>query len=198
MRTFIAVSLSPEIRLHCRRMQDRLKTSGADVKWVAPENIHLTLRFLGEIDPAESPRICGVLAGLAARTAAFALRPGGPGAFPGINSPRVIWLGIVEGAQELVRLSERLEEELERIGIPGDERGFSAHITLGRTRSPRNRAALADTLARLSAQAGPEAPAMPVRSLTLYRSTLSPRGPRYDVLQECPFTAAGGAAAPAA
>ena len=184
MRTFIAIELSREIRECLSRLQDKLKLSQADVKWVAPLNIHLTLKFLGEIDEKTSEQIKQILQDLAAGLKEFSLNLAYIGAFPSLKSPRVIWIGIDKGDEEVKTIARALEEKLPEIGITKEDRPFSSHITLGRTRSSKNRNNLAELLESLKEKL-PEATAeMKVEKITLFKSTLTPKGPIYEVLKE--------------
>jgi 2'-5' RNA ligase len=184
MRTFIAIELTPEVRESLKKLQDLLKASGADVKWVEPGNIHLTLKFLGEIDEQQCQKITAVLTDVSKTTPGFSLIINAVGAFPRIQSPRVVWAGISEGSQEAGILACALEEKIAKLGIPKEERAFSAHVTLGRTRSDKGRQQLVQTLmdARDHFAGWPQA--MPVSKITFFKSTLTPRGPVYDTIAQ--------------
>ena len=185
MRVFIAIELPQEIKDTLGRLQAKLKAAGADVKWVDPKNIHLTLKFLGEIDEQISDRVSTKLAEICFGRKQFNLSLSSCGAFPNINSPRVIWAGIEQGDKEIKTIADAIETQLESIGILKESREFSSHITLGRTRSSKNRQELAKTLSELSTK--PLKDQFPASKITLFKSTLTPLGPIYETLQDFPF-----------
>lgn len=185
MRAFIAITLPEHVRDHIRRMQDRLKMTGADVKWVMPGNAHLTLKFLGEIDDQTAGAVKNAIEAACKGTRAYSMTLAGTGGFPNAASPRVIWIGIADGAAQTAELSSRLETNLSPLGM-AEDRPFAAHITIGRTRSSRNRKELADGIQK-NAQHAPSPGAFTVNHVTLYKSTLSPKGPTYTPLFEAPL-----------
>lgn len=183
MRAFIAVELPKEVRAFLSALQSGLKSANADVKWVEPDNIHLTLRFLGEIDQRQAEVISGVLENIASARNSFKLRLSGLGAFPEISSPRVIWVGTEQAGQELKDIARNLEEELGKTGFPREEREFSPHITLGRLRSGKNRQALVKALESLLQQNQSACPEFTVDKITLFKSTLTAKGPVYETVK---------------
>jgi RNA 2',3'-cyclic 3'-phosphodiesterase len=184
MRAFIAIDLPPEIKDYLGRIEERLKASGADVKWVSPANIHLTLKFLGEIDEQKKAALIGIIEDIAKDKTAFSLRLSSAGAFPDIKYPRVIWIGIDEGNAEVLKIAEELEEKIEKIGIPKETREFSSHITIGRVKSGLNRLKLAEGIAGIDQELGGKHLELPVGKITLFKSTLSSKGPAYEPLHE--------------
>jgi len=183
MRTFIAITLPKEIKDFLARIQDTLKESGADVKWVNPENIHLTLKFLGEVDDATLIKAEYILQEVAKNKNPFYLGISSVGAFPKVEAARVIWAGIHQGETETKMIAKEFEDKFAKVGIPAEERAFSAHITLGRTRSGLNRQNLAQKLHAL-VQSHQEGVGFRVTKITLFKSTLTPKGPVYDILKE--------------
>ena len=187
MRAFLAVELPSSVRHALAQLQDRLRASRADVKWVEPQNLHLTVRFLGEIDDAQRSLIEAVAQTTAARIGPVTAGFGALGAFPSASSPRVVWVGLEQGAEALERLAAQVESQLVQAGWPGAEKPFSAHITLGRVRSPRGRSELVRALREVSWT--PPA-SFVVDHLTLFRSDLSSSGPRYSVVSTFRFCGA--------
>src|SRR3989338_5210318 len=122
MRTFIAIELPEAIKTSLAALQEQLKLAQADVKWVAPENIHLTLKFLGERDDKKIEHIKQVMDGIAAKNQPFKMRISSLGAFPKIESARVIWVGLDEGDSETKQIAEGLENEIAKLGIPKEDR----------------------------------------------------------------------------
>jgi len=183
MRTFIAIELPKNIKDSLSQLQAELKSSNADVKWVAPENIHLTLKFLGEIDDKKSEKIIQIIEEVAKGKNKFQVRISLLGAFPKIGSPRVIWVGIEAGDKETKEIAEELEEKIAKIGVPKEKRPFSSHITIGRLRSPLKREILIKYLKEKSGLGG-KILEFSADKITLFKSTLTPKGPIYEILKE--------------
>lgn len=183
MRTFIAIELPQEIKDFLSRLQTELKATQADVKWVAPENIHLTLKFLGEIDDKKLTQIIEIIDDTAKGKDKFRICISSLGAFPKIDFPRVIWVGIETGDKEIKEIAGGLEEKIAKTGIPKEDRPFSSHITIGRTRSTLNREKLVGYLKNKS-ELGGEKLEFYVTKVTLFKSTLTPKGPLYEALKE--------------
>jgi len=184
MRAFIGIALPSAIREALGELQGELARSQADVKWVLPEQLHVTLKFLGEITELQRQAVEAMLRKMAEPEAPFQLSLEGVGAFPSIHAPRVIWVGIRAGKERVERIAHAIEREGERIRLQKDERPFAAHVTLGRVRSPQRLKPLADQLQAVVWQ--PLAP-WRVESLTLYESRLSSSGPSYTVLADAPL-----------
>lgn len=195
IRSFIAIELLEQIEKSLETIQSKLKNSGADVKWVKPQNIHLTLKFLGNRSPQELEEIKKILDEVAAdfgkrcpgQSSSFNISLSEIGAFPRLNYPRVIWIGIKEGSQETTRLAEDVEQSLEKIGIPKEDRPFSPHLTLGRLRSPKGRERLKEFVEKLNSELGVTSYEQRVDHLTLFQSTLTPSGPIYTPLHKSKF-----------
>jgi RNA 2',3'-cyclic 3'-phosphodiesterase len=177
MRLFVAVCLPEEIRERLARAQDRLRHARADVSWVKPGNLHITLKFLGELEPKRLDRIRSALASAAQRVTAFPAEVAGIGTFGG-RIPRVVWAGVQGGAEPLGALAGAVEEELAGVGVPRERRGFTAHFTLGRVRSPKNLEVLH---AALRAEPADGFGTMRVDQFSLMQSELDPGGSIYTV-----------------
>ncbi len=184
MRTFIAIELPQQIQNALAKLQEQLKQSGADVKWVEPINIHLTLKFLGEIDEQQLNKIKQVIEEIAADKDAFQIHISSLGAFPHITSPRVIWVGLYSGDKETKEIVATLEGKIEKIGIPKEDHTFSSHITIGRSRSPKNKENLVQLLNKLAGILTAENLEFRISKITLFKSSLSPKGPTYEVLHQ--------------
>ena len=180
MRLFVAINLPDEVRRGIRNATEPLHQAALPVHWVEPAGIHLTLKFLGEVDESRRDELgAGVVA--ATRGARPFLMPiSGFGAFPSVERPRVIWVGC-EGVPPLELLQHRMEQEMERLGFPIEGRPFRPHLTLGRVKkdgSParfRNLESLLDGLA-FDAEAV-------VQSVDLMESRLGPQGSAYRPVQ---------------
>jgi len=184
MRTFIAIELPQEIKDKLSELQALLKKADADVKWVEPANIHLTLKFLGEIDEAKSVKVAGAIEDITRGLKQFQISLSSCGAFPKMEFPRVIWVAIAKGNREIATLAGDLEERIEKLGIPKEDRPFSSHITIARVRSPRNTDKLAKALKEAEDYFGGKNIEFDVTKITLFKSTLGPGGPVYEVLRE--------------
>lgn len=133
IRAFIAIELPANIIDALKKIQDELKDGSNKVAWVKPENIHLTIRFLGDIEAGKIDGITGLLEYAAVKNRSFAVSVKGAGAFPKMDNPRVLWVGI-EDNKNLLPLYDSLEEDLESIGLKKEERSFKPHLTLGRVK----------------------------------------------------------------
>lgn len=184
MRAFIAIDLSDDNKTELARLQEELKQSDADVKWVEPENIHLTLKFLGGVTDEYIGKVKEALDKAAAGIKPFEISLSGIGAFPKLDFPRVIWVGIEKGGKETEEIAKRIEDELEKLGFPKEERPFSAHLTIGRVRSAKNKEALKIKIANYELRFTNY---QTVSSIILYQSRLSPRGPTYIPLHKVDF-----------
>ncbi|MDD5348166.1 MAG: RNA 2',3'-cyclic phosphodiesterase [Candidatus Omnitrophica bacterium] len=188
MRAFIAIALPPEIKRYLAKVQEKLAAGNADVKWVEPDNIHLTLKFLGEIDEPAREKIRSTISDIARSVAPFSVRLASCGAFPRIESARVIWMGVGQGERELQSIAGLIEERMSQLGIAREDRPFSSHITLGRTRSGKNLKGLAALLKDLCERQPDKIYEFQADRITLFKSTLTPRGPRYEIIHEACFT----------
>ena len=187
MRAFIAVELPHQVCAALHVLQQELAQATTDVKWVEQENVHVTMRFLGDMTEVQQRELERGLGRVAAQTPAIDAQLSQLGTFPPKPSLRVIWMGIGQGATELERLAELLEREVRAVGIPEEEKLFVAHVTLGRVRFPKPRPQL---LERIHQMAWTPSPPFRLTHLTLFQSTLSSAGPTYAPLTKVPFQGA--------
>jgi len=185
MRAFIAIELSPEIRDSLAQTQSHLKYSGADVKWVNKENVHLTLKFLGEITEESSEKIKSILDEIANSVKPFEISIKDIGAFPKIEFPKVIWAGLDRGAAEASVIAGKIDDALSKVGFQKESRPFTAHLTIGRVRSLKNKEALKE---KIDSYCIPDDSNQLIRSITLFQSTLTPKGSIYTKLHESEFS----------
>jgi len=181
VRTFIAIKLTPEIVSNISKIQEELKKAGAQVKWVKPENIHLTLKFLGHVTPEELEKVKITTRATLKPFASFEISVAILGAFPKINYPRVIWMGVDKGKEELKRIASNLEEKLAIIGFVKEKRPFSPHLTLGRVKSSKGKERLIEALSLVEAS---NLGNMRVTQISIMKSELKPQGPIYTSLEE--------------
>ena len=180
LRLFFAVELPEEVRARAAEHAARLRRACPDVRagWERPEKLHVTLKFLGDVDAARVDSLQRAAEASTRGLSSFTLTAGGTGSFPPRGAPRVLWLGLRDDAGQLARLQSRLEQECEREGFPRETRPFKPHLTLARLRTPHG--------ARELAAAHAETPFGPldfnVPELLLIRSQLGPGGSRYTPL----------------
>jgi 2'-5' RNA ligase len=179
IRTFIGVALDKAIRDRTVALQETLGRTGTEVKWVEPENLHVTMLFLGEVDEREIPKVCGIVAEISGQHSAFLMSVETAGCFPNPRRPRILWVGVAEGAQPLCAIHDALEIPLQELGYRREERKYMPHITLGRVKSDRSTEELAAALGKQVAWKGGE---IMVRELHIMGSQLTPQGPVYTVL----------------
>ena len=180
LRTFIALPIDDALRRRLVAVQEELGGTGAEVKWVEPENLHVTLLFLGEVDALEVVEICRSVRGVAGPTEPFALSVAGLGAFPNPRRPRTLWVGVEEGHDELVALHHALEEALLKLGAyRREERAYTPHVTLGRVTGDDFPPPL---LGRLKRESDWQGGTLMVREVHVMSSELTPEGPRYNVV----------------
>jgi 2'-5' RNA ligase len=180
IRAFVAANLNSGLKAALARVQDRLKATRADVGWVRPENLHLTLKFLGQVEEGRLGAIGEAIAAAATGCGPIRLVFEGLGAFPSPRAARVVWIGLSHGAEALAKLQTRVETGLESLGFAREERPFTAHLTLGRVRSPAHREQLAYALTSTPAEALGE---MVLDRIELMKSDLNVVGARYSILQ---------------
>jgi 2'-5' RNA ligase len=183
MRTFIAVELPEGIKKQIEILQAPLKKTGAFVSWVKPGNIHVTLKFLGEVPEEKIQEIFDATEMAVEGTERFNMSLKGTGGFPNLRRPRVIWVGTGSGGEELSHLAKRIEEEMEKIGFPREKRKFSPHFTIGRVKSPKN----IERLAPQVESARFETEEIEVTEVVVMRSQLHPAGAIYTPLKKLPL-----------
>jgi 2'-5' RNA ligase len=180
LRTFIALDLGKTVRDRLVSLQETLARSAPDVKWVEPENLHVTMLFLGEVDDREVLEVCRAVTGGCQTVKRFSMSVENVGCFGNPRRPRTIWIGIGEGAEEITALHTVLEERMLRLGCyRREERAFTPHITLGRARQGAGGDELA---AALQQKAGWQAGTVEVKEVLVMSSELAPHGPIYTVL----------------
>jgi RNA 2',3'-cyclic 3'-phosphodiesterase len=182
IRAFIAIELPHELHKQLGLIIDRLQEqSPRSVRWVTARNIHLTLKFLGNVSPDNLPQLTGVIQNEARRCEPFEIRATGLGAFPNRNHPRVIWVGIL-APPGLLDLQRGIDRETERLGYQNEEHGFSPHLTLGRVSqhaTPQEVKQITDVLAKTTIG---DLGTLQVASLHLFQSDLQPSGAVYSPL----------------
>jgi len=178
VRLFVAILLDETVRASLAKVQAELAARCRGVRWVSREQLHVTLKFLGDVPDSRVAAVGQRVAEAAQTTEPFELELGGCGCFPPRGAARIVWAGFREQPQALAKCVEALESNLEREGFAREGRPFSAHVTIGRVRDDASGGGLRAVVAaaRLSSVA------QTVRSITLMSSVLSPAGPTYSVV----------------
>lgn len=184
VRTFLAIHPSAELREAVAALQKELESSGAELRWVGPEALHLTIKFLGDVVERELPGVTRALEESLATLAPLDLEARGLGVFPGWKKPRILWIGL-EG-EGLMTLVDAVESALSPLGFPPEAREFTPHVTVARVRSTRGMDGLGRQLRDLAER--PLARFV-VASATLTRSDLRPDGPIYKPIAVIPLGA---------
>jgi len=180
IRAFIAVEIPDGVRAGLGRLVGSLSNRpGPRVRWVRPENMHLTLVFLGEVDEEFVGRAARAVGPAVAAVPGFECRLSGLGAFPGPSRARVVWAGVGDGREEVRALEAVVSQSLQGVGFRPERRGFSPHLTLGRLRDPAD--------VRTLIESRFESERFRVAALTLFRSVLGPGGPEYSELAILPL-----------
>jgi RNA 2',3'-cyclic 3'-phosphodiesterase len=184
-RTFIGVDIGDQIRAAAAALQKDLARTGASVKWAAPESMHVTLLFLGEVDDRELHAVCKAVRDAAAGEPPFPLRVSGVGAFPTPRRPKILWAGITDGAEPLQRLNAALEERMLDLGCyRKEERGYTPHLTLGRVAGDADSFALAAELPKRLAWDGGRTT---VDEVLVFSSEMDRAGPVHTVIGRAPL-----------
>ncbi len=189
IRSFISIELPEPVRSHLAELQRLLRQSGnLPVKWVRPESIHLTLKFLGNVASSRVPELSEAISKAVDGFGPIDLKIGAPGAFPNARSPRVVWVGLEGQTDELSRLQASVERALNPLGFPPEKRSFAPHLTLGRVRDqarPDERRRLGEAVAGLDAGA---ATGFRADSVNLMKSVLAIEGAIYTCLSTATLT----------
>ena len=181
IRTFIAVKLPETVLAAIGGVQERMATCGLNVRWVTTGNIHLTLKFLGEVDEDEADGIAAVLTEAVRGFAPLRLAAAGVGVFPSVKRARVIWVGLSGQLPELAALQRSIEDSLATIGYPSEKRPFSGHLTLGRIKGLIAASRLTTAMGAFIDFASET---FEVDRVVLYKSDLRPTGAVYTELRQ--------------
>jgi len=187
IRVFIAVSLPGELKAEIGEISSSLSVQIPGVRWVPPENLHLTLKFLGDVEETIIPNIQDILNRITPRYLPIICKFTGLGVFPSPRRPKVIWLGVTEGSDQLSGLANDLSGEFTRLGFKSENRGYTPHLTLGRIKAGVGTAELRKLL-----RAGEENPVqcgnstrlLKINMLLLQKSILTSKGAIYQTLSE--------------
>lgn len=183
-RAFIAIDLPANIRSSLGEAQDILKSFGFRVRWVRPQNIHLTLKFLGNIDSDHVAKIIAAMTQTVDDFSGVSLFAREIGVFPNIRRPRIIWAGLDGKLETLKNLQQTLEKHLGALGFPTETRAFKAHLTLGRVKGKIASAQMKSAIDKLK---GFESESFEIHEIFLFKSELRPSGAVYSKVQRVAF-----------
>ena len=183
MRTFIAIELPERAKKQIDLAQAPLKKIKAFISWVKPGNIHVTLKFLGEVPEDKISDVFLATEKALEGIKKFRMSLKGMGAFPDFRRPRVVWIAAGSGEKELSNLASRVEEEMEKVGFPKENRKFSAHFTIGRVKSPKN----IENLMELVKSSDFSTDEIEVTEVVVMKSQLHPAGAIYTPLKKIPL-----------
>jgi 2'-5' RNA ligase len=184
LRCFIAIDIPDPIREEIGAFIHTLKKYDADVKWVPPENLHLTLKFLGSTSETLLPGLLDSLSAVVVPYKPFCIRIEDTGFFPGRKNPRICWIGMEENTGMLKSIHADVENAAKRLGFSSEDREFNPHLTIGRVRSRRGMIAVMNELADCK---GRVFGSVMVERIKIMKSELKPKGAEYTCLHEVPF-----------
>jgi 2'-5' RNA ligase len=186
VRSFIAIELDQDLRTGLERVQSELRERLAprSVRWVRPEGIHLTLKFLGDTPLETVDQVKEALARAAAEASPFAFTVGGLGCFPNARRPRVVWVGLQEPTGVLARLRDAVEEQVAPLGFPTERRTFHPHLTLGRVQRHASKSEVREIGEAVASGLLETIGEMEVTSISYIKSDLKPSGAVYTTLYE--------------
>jgi len=184
LRSFLAIEIPKVILENIEKLQKDLKSSHADIKWVDPEKIHLTVKFFGNIEESKIEPIIKSVESVTKTFSPFKLSVKGIGGFPNLKSPRVIWIGVIDEDGVLAKFQAQLETHFEKIGFEAEQRDFRPHLTLGRMKSLKRKDELINRIERFKDN---DFGVFKVERVILFKSDLTKEGPIYTALKEVRF-----------
>jgi len=184
-RTFCAIELPDEVRSQLQQHVKRLREAvpEASASWSRPENVHLTLKFFGNVNKDKLTSISSAATRVTSDYSPFQIKIGGTGVFPKASRPQVLWIGVEDPSGRLTELQRRFEEECAKVGFPKENRAYRPHLTIARLRHPEGGRKLAET----HSQTKFGFIEIRVSEFTVFRSQLSPKGSIYTVISKHEF-----------
>ncbi|MDD5120165.1 MAG: RNA 2',3'-cyclic phosphodiesterase [Candidatus Omnitrophica bacterium] len=187
MRAFIAITLPAEIQKAVAILQDELKTGLPKISWIEPGNLHITLKFLGEISDGQLNNIKQIIAEISKKTTQFQIKLDKFGVFPDISGPRIIWIGTNNTFTEIKKIAEQLELKIEKLGAAKETRAFSIHLTIGRIKTDVKLENLEKILNKAGKNLINKNLEFVAQGITLFKSRLDKAGAVYTVLKQANF-----------
>jgi RNA 2',3'-cyclic 3'-phosphodiesterase len=183
IRTFIAVDIPQEIKMELDKLITELRSYAPDIRWVRAANLHLTLRFLGDIPRNSISDLATELSTSLTGFGEFPIALSGVGAFPNLKRARVIWIGGGEGCERMVELAHTVEKSCINLGFGAADKPFSCHLTIGRVKFPKGHEKLVSKIESMAF----DSPLFEVGEIAIFKSELLPAGPRYTRLETIHF-----------
>ncbi|MCJ7789588.1 MAG: RNA 2',3'-cyclic phosphodiesterase [Candidatus Atribacteria bacterium] len=184
IRTFIAINLDPEMKKYLTSLQNNLNVPESKIKWVEKNNLHITIKFLGFISLKQIELIKAGLKEITNQYNPFLIQLSSDiGVFPNYKMPRIIWVGIREGMNELKELYNYIEVNLFKKGFPRENKDFSNHITIGRVKSIKDKNNFIPLLKSINIKTLSQK----VNSIEIMESKLTPNGPIYNITAKFPL-----------
>lgn len=180
IRTFIAIELSSSVRSRASELIKRLQAADVRATWIKPQQMHLTLKFLGDVPDPEIPEVCKLVQQAVGELPAFEVVFRGCGAFPSLDNPRTVWIGVEEGAEEVVIIHEAIDLALKKLRFPRETRRFQPHLTLGRIRE--SGPAVAELSRIIAEHADYDADLTVVDEVVTFASFQDKSGPSHDAM----------------
>jgi RNA 2',3'-cyclic 3'-phosphodiesterase len=179
IRTFVAIDVPRQIKMELDKLIGELRPFAPDIRWVKSANLHLTLRFLGDIPQTAVSGLASEIGMNISDFESFNLSLAGIGGFPNLHKPRVIWLGGGDGQDRLYELAPKIEKACIDCGFGNADKPFSSHLTIGRVKFPKGLESLVSYIQRLNYSS----PIFPVEEVVIFKSDLLPSGPRYTRME---------------
>ncbi|MEN6371249.1 MAG: RNA 2',3'-cyclic phosphodiesterase [Armatimonadota bacterium] len=189
IRTFVAVLISDSLKRRISSVQEEFIKVAPAVKWVANENYHITIKFLGGVKSDRIKAISQAIEEAVRYIEPFDVELGGAGAFPNPGRPKTVWVGVTSGSEMLAKIAGRVDDALEKLGFEKETRPFKSHITIGRVKDSRDAKELGPVLE--SAKTG-RLGSFKVESVAVMKSDLRREGPVYSVIREVRLSDTGG------
>jgi RNA 2',3'-cyclic 3'-phosphodiesterase len=183
IRAFIALEISPELREELKKVQKKLKQLSGEIMWIPKENMHITVRFLGNISKDQIKNVEQLTERVAKKLKSFPISLGVLGVFPYISDPKVLWAGISSGYNQVTQINTLLSKELNSMKLKVEDRHFHPHITLARIKSIKNKSILAELIDTIKLTTVNEE----INKLILYKSELNPEQVTYTKISEAPL-----------
>lgn len=180
-RGFIAIDINATNKIV--KFENEVAKTGADLKLVEPQNIHITLKFLGDVEEDQVDKIEQIIKESLKDIEPFTIKLNGTGVFPNENYIKVIWIGIEDG-QIIGKIAGIIDEKLTKLGFKKERRGFSPHLTIGRVKTAKNKHTLIKTIENYRDE---DFSVEEVKSIKLMKSDLTPKGPIYTTMREVPL-----------
>ena len=184
IRTFVAVLLDEDLKRNIAKVQSELRKLAPDMRWVKPDCLHITLRFLGDVPEEGMAQVAATVKDAAAGIEPFEMTVSGLGVFPNILRARTVWAGVSGGADQLTELAKRVEDALAQAGFEGDEKRFTPHIAVSRARERGAPAGLAEAIDKTNAD---NVGMIRVGEVAVMASELTSTGPVYTILHSLPL-----------